>query len=233
LPAPITQSIYVSTQNVRLNFEVSSLLAASSLATWVAKVGQDLLHRPFRPGEIAGCVAALQAGESKDALVGSILQMPDYVQVDRTRWVQDVTTPLLGRAPTTAELSSWVNALNQGMTPDSLVYGVFNYAHGPLSNADWVSNLTSEVLGRAITSSELSHLMDYFQKGGTRPNLVHALLNSTEYKSVDATRWLQELGQDTLRRSLTTSEVNYWVNYLLSGGTRGSVASAFVQSAEF
>jgi uncharacterized protein YkwD len=233
LPLPITQYVYVGIANARLNFEVSSTLALSPLATWVAHVGQDLLHRPFQPGEIAGCVAALQAGESKDALVGSILQMPDYVQVDQARWAQDVTTPLLGRSPTSAELASWVYALNHGMTHDGLVYGVFNYAHGPLSNSDWVSTLTSEVLGRAITSTELSTWMIYFQTSGTRPAIVHSLLNSSGYSSVDDSRWLQELGQDTLKRSLTTSEVNYWVNYLLSGGARGAVAAAFVQSVEF
>jgi uncharacterized protein YkwD len=233
LPAPITQSIYVSTINVRLNFEISSLLASASLANWVAEVGQDLLHRPFQPGEIAGCVNALQLGESKNALVASILQMPDYIQLSETRWVQDVTSPLLGRAPTQAELASWVNALNHGMTQAGLVFGVYNYAHSQQSDSDWVSNLTSELLGRSITSTELSSWVAYFKKGGTRPWAAYSLWNSTGYKAVDSSHWLEELSQDTIHRNLTSSEMSYWVNYLLNGGTRASVAAAFTQCSEF
>src|SRR5262249_53112763 len=49
----------------------------------------------------------------------------------------------------------------------------------------------------------------------------------------DASVWVSHLGQDVLQRALAPAEVSAWAGYLVAGGTREAVASAFVNSPEY
>ena len=69
----------------------------------------------------------------------------------------------LGRAPTQAEVDSWVNAFAHGLTNESVIGGFlasaeyFNStAKGKSDKSDWVFSAVHDVLGRLARTSEFN-----------------------------------------------------------------------------
>jgi hypothetical protein len=149
-----------------------------------------------------------------------------------TLYVSSLYGLLLNRAPDPSS-SSWVNALNSGATPASVVFGIEStqeylndqvvaiYVHylnrqpDPVGETFWTTFLTAggtfEQLAEGLTTSP-----EYFQdNGGTNTGFVTALY------------------QDVLGRTPSQAELDGWVNALNNGASRLSVSVAFLTSTEY
>jgi hypothetical protein len=225
-------TVTIGSQNVRLNIDTSTQ-ATSTQALWVAQVGQDLLQRPLRQDEINGLVSWMNAGQTQSGIVQAILSTAEYARVEATRWVSDVEPTFLGRAPRADEVNAWVNFLMAGNSRQTLVYTVLNSWYGGSGNVTFLNQLGRDVLGRSLTSYELNVWAANMQQGASRQYVVAAFMNCTEAQRLDDSRWVLEVGQATVQRTLNSDQVNYWIYWLLAGNTRNALLSAFVQCDEF
>jgi hypothetical protein len=114
-----------------------------------------------------------------------------------------------------------------------LVATVLNSWYGTADTVTWLQQLGRDTLGRSLNAYEVNSWMANMQHGDSRGSVVTAFMNCAEYWRLDSVRWVRELGQETLQRSLNDYEVGSWVSYLLAGGTRESTVSAFVQCEEY
>src|SRR5262249_44757561 len=94
LASPLTATVTVGGNNVRLNFNVNAASVAAC-TSWVKLLYKDLLGRTPGNAEVNSWVAALQTGLSRDAVVGGFLRSDEYY----SRLVAGYFQKYLNRAP--------------------------------------------------------------------------------------------------------------------------------------
>ena len=163
---------------------------------------------------------------------------------------------ILGRAPDTAGLTNWINAINSGDTVAQIVNSFWN---SPEHLANPIGNLTTathdadtafvmrsyqDMLGRTGDISGIASWDQVLNSNSATPNQVAMdFWNSSEHQaklkagtapastySISVTALYNEL----LGRSSDTSGLNVWVNIQYSGAlTMNQMVQGFANSAEF
>jgi hypothetical protein len=139
---------------------------------------------------------------------------------------------LLNRIPDAGAVS-WVNELNGGGSPTSVVLGIES---SPEYLTDQVVVLYSRYLDRAPDATGESHWLNVLEQGGTLEQVAEGMVSSSEYfQDHGSTNQGYVLGlySQVLGRAPSTSELNGWVSALNAGESRTHVAMSFLVSTEY
>ena len=149
-----------------------------------------------------------------------------------TLYVASVYGLLLNRAPDPSSIF-WVNSLNQGASPTSVVLaieGTTEYLQ------DQVVAIYATYLNRHPDPSGEQFWVNFLMGGGTFEQVAAELAGSAEYFALEGGTnqgFVTGLYTDVLDRTPTSVEVNGWVTLLNSGTSRTAVATQFLTSTEY
>jgi hypothetical protein len=139
---------------------------------------------------------------------------------------------LLNRVPDPASVS-WVNALNSGATPTSVVLGIEG---GTEYLTDQVFALYNRYLGRTPDPMGEQAWVNLLLQGGTLEQVAEGLVSSPEYFQAHGGTnqgFVMGLYSQVLGRSPSTAELGAWVSALNGGEPRFAVAVSFLTSTEY
>ena len=148
-------------------------------------------------------------------------------------YVENVYALLLGRVADMTGGQTWVNALNNGMSPVTMVQDI---EKSPEYLDDMVTALYRHYLNRAPDSGGLSAFAGQLAGGMTIEAVAAEIVSSPEYfndAGNNSTTFVQHLYQQILGRNGSTSEVNGWVSALKAGASHNQVALDFLTSMEY
>jgi hypothetical protein len=147
-------------------------------------------------------------------------------------FVASVYGLLLSRAPDPSA-STWVNQLNSGATPTSIVLAIEGSTE---YLTDQVVALYSRYLNRAPDPSGEQFWLNTLLQGGTLEAVAEGMVSSPEYFADHGstnTGYVTGLYNQVLNRAPSQSELDGWVNALNGGESRMAVAVAFLTSTEY
>ena len=140
---------------------------------------------------------------------------------------------LLHRNPSPAEVASWVNLLNTGLSDEHVLAGFTSsaeyYQQAGGNDQGWLDALYHDLLGRSPDTAGEASWLQALASGTSRFNVALAFAVSVEHESLVVEADYQRY----LGRSADTAEVAGWVNQLQHGMSDEQVAAAFVASDEF
>jgi hypothetical protein len=146
-------------------------------------------------------------------------------------YVENVFEMLLGRAG--PDDAGWVNALNTGASPASVVAGIES-SQEYLSYR--VQGLYQFWLHRAADPTGLNSFVAFLQHGGTFEQVRAALAGSNEYFALHGgtvAGFLAALYEDALGRQADPAGLNGFTQMLAAGTSRAQVATLFFSSTEY
>ncbi len=139
---------------------------------------------------------------------------------------------LLNRAPDPGS-AVWVNALNIGATPASVVLGI---ERSPEYLSDQVFILYNRYLGRNPDASGGLAWTNFLLAGGTLEQVAEGLVSSAEYfvdQGGTDLGYVTGLYEDVLNRAPGKSELIPWQAAFDAGASRFGVAVGFLTSQEY
>jgi uncharacterized delta-60 repeat protein len=150
------------------------------------------------------------------------------------RFVTHLYLDLLERSPDAGGLTTYVNALNQGIfTPLQLAQ---TFVGSPEYHTLEVQGLYGRLLGRPPDPAGLDHWVSFLNQGGTAQQLEAILIGSAEYFSRrgggSALGFLQTLYSDVLQRPIDSGGAQSWGQALSRGASPTAVAAAILSSLE-
>jgi hypothetical protein len=140
---------------------------------------------------------------------------------------------LLRRAPSGAELSSFVGLLVKGVSRAQVV---LDLESGPEYRGDLVTSFYRSFLGRGPSPTELTGGVHALASGHSDEQLEAALLGSPGFfASAGSTNpsFVNALYADLLGRPPSSSEAGGWLTALSKGTSRTTVAKALLSSPEY
>ncbi len=162
------------------------------------------------------------------------LHAGNYIAASKTyQYVLGLYERVLGRTPTSAELSYWLTELVRGnITQAGLAHTFINSTeHRILA----IEALYQQHLGRSADAAGLAHWLGLLGRGGSMADVQLAILSSSEfYSRAGGTdqAFVAQLYVELLGRVGAQAELDYWLGVLASG-SRGQVAVAIMASVEF
>ncbi len=178
---------------------------------------------------------ATATGESNTSVFSNSIGLSTANQA----YVATVYQLLLSRVPDPSA-AAWVNDLNIGVSPASVVLAI---EASPEYLSDQVSLMYELYLRRAADAGGLQFWVSFLQAGGTLEEVAASLVSSEEsYFLLGSTNQYFIAGspgipsglyQDVLNRNPSDAEVAGWVTLLDNGTSRFDVSLAFLTSQEY
>src|SRR5262249_25085304 len=155
-------------------------------AQFVSNAYETYLGRTPDSNGLNGWVKAMQNGLTDERLEASFIGSPEYIANHGgpgAGWVKGMYQDILGRTPSQSEIDGWVQALNNGVSPQEVAYGFAASAEreGNRVRADYQT-----FLGRTPTQAEVDSWVNAFLHGLTNEGLVAGFLGSIEYYNAAA-----------------------------------------------
>ena len=227
-------------------------------ARQVYRLYQATLGRAPDTAGHAGWTAALiekqtDLGTVAGGFVGSQEFQNTYGALDNRGFVTLLYQNVLGRAPSGAEVTGWLNAMTQGTSRAGVVVGFsesqefqnntnaaaqsFAEARTPMVWADDVFRLYQATLGRTPDAAGFLGWADNLGNGGSFRQVTAGFVQSAEfqatYGALSNGGFVDLLYQNVLGRSADAAGRAAWVAQLQGGTTREAVVEGFAQSQEF
>ena len=183
-------------------------------AQFVSNAYQTYLGRAPDTAGLNGWVAAMQNGLTDEQLEAKFLASAEYIVTHGgagAGWVKGMYQALLNRTPSDAEVQSWVNALNQGLSPQTVAFG---FAASRERETHRVEADYETFLGRTPSEAEVDSWVNSFANGLSNEGLVAGFLGSSEYYNDpvkgkgDNLDWVKAATRDELQRPATAAEIN-------------------------
>jgi hypothetical protein len=173
------------------------------------------LGRPPDPGGFSGWVGAMQGGLTDEHLEAQFIAGPEFFAHHggtATGWVRGMYQDLLGRTPSDTEVNGWVQALNNGLSAQSIAY---DFAASTEREGIRVRDDYQTFLGRTPNQSEVAGWVNAFANGLTNESLVAGFLASPEYYNSaakgkgDNFDWVKSVIHDEFeQRAATPGEIS-------------------------
>lgn len=151
------------------------------------------------------------------------------LNLDAAGYVQSLYFNVLGRTAEASEVATHVQSINNGASAESIAQAFWlSEEHRSLQ----VDAYYQHYLRRDSDSAGRTMFVQQFLAGATENDVQRQFLTSIEYGNSHPTDvlYLEGLYGDVLGRLSDTAGRDFWLNQ--SGATRGSVANAFLNSAE-
>jgi hypothetical protein len=184
--------------------------------------------------EVAGATAdafSVGAYQLQVALTGGSLPV-SHTATSNVAPVVAIYQEVLGRQPTAAEESAWLQRLQSGASPQQLTVALYqSSAH----QAFEINSLFETYLGRPADPAALAAFTGWLNAGAGPDDIALALIDSPEF-STDYpanSAFLGAVYQDALGRPLDPAGAALFAQWLSLGATRAQVAQAVVGSVEY
>ena len=171
----------------------------------------------------------------------------------QTQFLTRLYRQVLGREPDQAGLNYWLNLLANGTTGADVVYGFFfshEFVRSNHSNSRFLDILYSAIFNRAADAAGKNYWLNHLSMGFPRENIIAGFTVSNEFTALcnsfgivrgtyvpppgAAERvYVTHLYRTMLGREANQSDLNYWVNMMLTGTTAAVVAYNVLFSNEF
>jgi hypothetical protein len=172
------------------------------------------------------------AGLKGKLVTGGLLDAAAALAAPQTIFVGHVFSDLLGHAPSTADLNSWIRALNSGVSRTEVAQSVWESTNhrGQEFDADYM-----QLLHRHVDSSHLKQWLSVLHCGGTEIDVIRGILTSSDYNALHASNesYVKSLFTDLLGRSPSAAELTGTMQTLVRRNGRASVAQDILGSREF
>jgi uncharacterized protein YkwD len=246
LQNPITKNVTVGSSNTRLNIltnlesqpapapvPLPALKDMTANQSWVYQMSRDVLRREPTGSELAQWSVFLDQGGSRDSLISTLVNSSDFNKVQISSWVKETGENILGRSLTQTEINNYTDQLIRGGSYAGIVYTFFGQAgFNQLSATDWVRQLSSKILDREMTGSELNSWANYVQNGGAG-SAINIFLNCDEYYQKRMFRYVNEWAVEILGHSLSFDETNLWGAHLRFNSTPATLYASLVSRADY
>jgi hypothetical protein len=159
---------------------------------------------------------------------------PGTTQQNWSAWVAQLGRDLYGRSLSQAEVNAWVARLRAGTSRASVVSAFVRSAeYKHLERTRWVRQTGQDILGRSLTSGEVSSWVRQLEQGSGREVVVSAMMDRAGYTKLAHGKWLQNLSQALLGRTLSSAEATAWVNLFHNGGSRTAAIVSFLAGSAY
>ncbi len=204
-------------------------------SAWLAQIYQGLLGRAPGPNDYAYWLGQLGSGQSRDAVVASIINSPEYRNIDGRRWLGQAYRTLLGRDAGPADYNYWLGVL-QTASREQVTAQIMESAEYRRGDArEWLPAVYQNLLGRDPGSGDFAYWLDVVQGGTTREQVIAMIVSSPEYlgRLTDGgAAWIDQLYQDLLGRRAGPADFSYWGG-VLQTASRSEVALQIMGSFEY
>lgn len=139
---------------------------------------------------------------------------------------------ILGRAPDSAGLSSWLSALSSGVSRSQVAYGVIDSSE---SGTDFLNYIYENCLGRPVDPGGLSTWISAFEAGASVEQVEAGILSSPEFYSDSGSTnsgFVNGVYECLLARPVDPAGLSTWTTALSNGVSRNKVAYEIATSTE-
>ncbi len=200
-------------------------------ALQVVEMYRDFLDRTPVPDEVAHWVAQFNQGATENDVALHILSSNEFVnQRNQPQdYVADLFELLFKRTGSPEEIQPWVDRLASGTTHAEVALALLTFAERDNVLREFYYQ---KFLDRPLTVLEIVDVSNTAQ-GLPLDILAQSILNSSEFLTNQVARpVVAALYNDILLRDGVDTELDFWVNKLLGGTSRQTVADSFLRSAE-
>ncbi len=186
---------------------------------------QKFLSRLPTSTEVTYYLNELNNGQSDANLLAGFAGSAEFYKASGgtdAAWVNAMYQAILGRTPTSDEVSYYVNSLASGNTRNNVSLG---FATSPEHEAQVITYDYGKYLDRAPSSAELSFYVNEYASGISNENIIAGFVGSTEFAaiqsangtsaSVNAYNFVDAAYKTILNRAATPSELSAGVNQLI------------------
>jgi hypothetical protein len=204
-----------STSNGHVATSATSVAAAqanSQARAVVASLYHDILGRGPDAGGWDLFARQIVDGASREGVARSLLASPEYYG----HVVDTMYVTYLHRQADAPGRANWVNQLVSGASENSVVAGLLSsveYAQMHAGNNAFLEALYQDILGRASDASGRSTFLFALGTGGSRAEVVSALLTSQER----AARIVDQAYLDMFDRHADSSGMAFWSGKVRNG----------------
>lgn len=222
---------YQATDGVSTSLLSATVTLSSQDYVWVQNLYTSVLGRSAGAttnAEIMFWVDQLAAGTTRTAIATQFVNSTEA----RTNLINGFYESYLDRAVDAAGLTTFLNAMNAGMTStqvQAIILSSNEYFLRGGSNEGFVSNLYQDLLGRTATAIEASYWVGLLNADVARSTVVLQFLTSQEF----LVREIQLEYLTYLHRAADSGAVAFWLGQLQSGATPQDMEIVLVSSAEF
>ncbi|CAN5221029.1 hypothetical protein BH10PLA2_BH10PLA2_19640 [soil metagenome] len=224
-----TQSVTVSDTAQTSLKGTSSVAVTDELGLFVTQAYQDLLGRVPDPAGKTYWVGLIAGGAPRSAIATQLTHSAEYYSTIITPAYQT----FLGRPPDASGLNYWIGRMQQGLRDEQLQAGFIAspeyYQHAGTTNKGWIDALYLDLLGRPADSGGENFWLQQLAGGVTRLAIANGFTASIEGAK---TRVLFDY-EHFLRRSPSTTELDYWAAQFARGTTNEDIVAGFIGSDEY
>lgn len=202
---------------------------------WVNQVYQDLLGRQPTANEIAFWVPLINSGYNPDQMLSGMLTNVDST----TQPVVRAYLAFFKRAPDPVGYAGWVSQLQRGAAVTTMLDTFagspeFNLTYGQISDADFITLIYKNVLGRAPDPQGQQGWTAYLAAGMTRGQVMGNFSESPEFKMITANKVdVARVYLTMLRRPPDPTGWTGWSNSLAGGMSLTALINAIRGSGEY
>lgn len=191
-PTPDELLYHVNALNTgynRIDYAKSIYQRDESLHFQIDQVFQSLFDRPAQNADKAFWADELQRGIQPEWMLVVLINGPEYqnAHVSNESFVTGLYNDVLGRSPTSEDITFWTNFLNSGLSRSQVS---FNFAYSEESYRRTVENVFVQFLHRSPSTDDYANWVPLLQTR-TIPvsRMVELLLASSEFdfKATNAT----------------------------------------------
>jgi hypothetical protein len=209
--------------------QAQNLVGAITVTTDADGTVPFVFSGTLRAGLGAAITATATSASNNTSAISNAVRLNSNAN---TLYVSSLYGLLLNRIPDPGA-SSWINALDNGATPASVVFGIESTQE---YLSDQVVAIYVHYLNRQPDPVGETFWTTFLTAGGTFEQLAEGLTTSPEYFQNNGgtnTGFVTALYQDVLSRTPSQAELDGWVNALNNGASRLSVSVAFLTSTEY
>lgn len=199
-----------------------------STGKFVTNLYTDILNRNPDSNGYNSWVNTVNSTNSRQSTASGIYTSTEH----RTDQIQSYYQLYLGRDADAQGLQHWLTLFASGASQSDIIYGFvasveFSQLHA--SNADFVTALYSDLLGRRVDTVGMNTWMQDLANGVSRDEIIWGFINSQEYLY-----GLVEIAyQQILNRDADSEGLNHWFDWLAEGNSPDSMRISMFGSNEY
>ena len=224
-----TSSVTVAGESREARVATFRDFLAGQTARQVDRVFRDLLGRSVDAASL-GVYRPVLETDGGAALVADVLDSDECALAVVKGWYRQ----FLLRAASSSEAAPFVDALQSGERDETLLAEIVSSAEyfarrGDGTNAGFLAAVFEDLLGRPIDETSQARFMTLLSFGGTRAQVVEAIVNRREYRNLLVTGYFSQF----LGREPASNERAELVSQIENGARFADVIAAIAGSEEY
>ena len=213
------------------------LVTAEAESITLTAFFKTFLGRAPQSAELQLDINALARGTSYEQLLSGLVSSPEYQKLAggdlNQAYVMQLFPSLLGRPPSTSELSNFTAFLDGGAPRAQAVANI-------MASPEYIQKHAGDLLGQflpgPVNPTLLKNIVAALQQGASDEAIGVFLASTSQFFQQNGntnTGFVSALYQIALHRSPSDAELNGWLGALQSGTTTSTVAQIILTSHEY